>query len=313
MAQMPALRTISNGTPADAADPEYNFAVIESHLATEVINRDGSVAMQGPLVLSGPPITDSQAATKGYVDSLRFPGEMVEYGGDTAPAGWALCNGQTQSSTDPNYAALFAVIGYRFGDAGGGNFKLPDFRERVSVGRNPAVLEFDTVGETGGNASDGPAHVHNFNATHSHTTPVHSHTINSHSHSMTHTHSINPPSATTAGAGSHSHGITDGAAIMKAFGPVDLDRHDGGSAYDINIDTFSAEGGHTHEVNVGSFASGGSSSGNTGSTGLTTNQGGDPTLTGTNSTTIDKDTASSGAATNGNYPPFVVVTKIVKL
>lgn len=70
MTAMPTLRTIANGTPADATDVEYNFDTIETHVAAELVNRDGSVAMTGALTLPGSPSAANEAATKGYVDSL---------------------------------------------------------------------------------------------------------------------------------------------------------------------------------------------------------------------------------------------------
>lgn len=63
-------------------------------------------------------------------------GTMNIYGGQTAPAGWLLCDGSEVKTSD--YPALFQVIGYSFGDQltlqGVGTFKLPDLRGRFPLG-----------------------------------------------------------------------------------------------------------------------------------------------------------------------------------
>ncbi|MBB2164345.1 hypothetical protein HLH26_07275 [Gluconacetobacter sp. 1b LMG 1731] len=60
--------------------------------------------------------------------------------GPTAPPGWLLCDGRLVSRT--TYAALFAVVGTRFGGGDGSTtFALPDLRGR-------AVFGLDTMGGT---------------------------------------------------------------------------------------------------------------------------------------------------------------------
>lgn len=60
-------------------------------------------------------------------------GAIQSYGGETAPAGWLICDGSTLSRTD--YAELFAVIGINFGEGDGETtFGIPDLRECVPVG-----------------------------------------------------------------------------------------------------------------------------------------------------------------------------------
>jgi hypothetical protein len=61
-------------------------------------------------------------------------GTILPFAGDTAPAGWLLCNGLSVSRT--NYAALYAVVANRFGSADGSNFNVPDFRGRFLRGRD---------------------------------------------------------------------------------------------------------------------------------------------------------------------------------
>lgn len=63
---------------------------------------------------------------KGWTFSESAPVGTVEmFAGATTPMGYLFCKGQSLSTT--SYAALFAVIGYRYGGSGN-NFNLPDFR-----------------------------------------------------------------------------------------------------------------------------------------------------------------------------------------
>lgn len=52
-------------------------------------------------------------------------GTVLPFAGSTAPEGWLICNGSSQSTT--TYAKLFAVIGYTYGGTGG-SFNLPDMQ-----------------------------------------------------------------------------------------------------------------------------------------------------------------------------------------
>ena len=67
---MPLLlpNTIDRDTTADAVEVEQNFSVAQQYVNTNVITRDGSVAMTNPLLLAGDPTQPNQAANKGYVD-----------------------------------------------------------------------------------------------------------------------------------------------------------------------------------------------------------------------------------------------------
>lgn len=62
------------------------------------------------------------------------PGIMAEFGGVAAPFGWLLCDGTVYAQAAfPN---LFAAIGstWNIGGEGAGNFRVPDFRGRVTMG-----------------------------------------------------------------------------------------------------------------------------------------------------------------------------------
>lgn len=60
-----------------------------------------------------------------------FIGEIRMFGGNFAPAGWSLCNGQIQP-IDQN-PALFQLIGTTYGGDGQTTFSLPDLQGRVPV------------------------------------------------------------------------------------------------------------------------------------------------------------------------------------
>jgi len=74
-------------------------------------------------------------------------GAIMEYGGDGDPSGWLICDGRSLAeAAQPN---LFAVIGTRFGDGGGGaNFSLPDF-QTTNKFASGAIDDAD-IGQEGG-------------------------------------------------------------------------------------------------------------------------------------------------------------------
>lgn len=94
--------------------------------------------------------------------SLVPTGSVLPFAGSTAPDGWLECYGQAVSRTD--YAALFAVIGTRYGEGDGSTtFNLPDLRGRAVFGKDDmggsaasrvteavSGITGTTLGETGG-------------------------------------------------------------------------------------------------------------------------------------------------------------------
>jgi microcystin-dependent protein len=60
-----------------------------------------------------------------------FIGELRMFGGNFAPYGWFLCNGQLLPISQ--YQALFALIGTTYGGDGTTNFALPNLQSRVAV------------------------------------------------------------------------------------------------------------------------------------------------------------------------------------
>jgi microcystin-dependent protein len=313
MTAMPPLRDILNNTPANAVDVDYNFNAIEAHIGAELINRDGSVAMTGPLTLPGPPTAPQQAATKAYVDSNVVPiGVMWEYAGTAAPAGWALCDGRSVSTTDPAYAALFAVIGYRHGGAGA-NFNLPDMRGRMPIGYGAAhtptlggvggrtdtvVASHQHTGNTGIQSND---HAHNAN---------HYHTASSGTESADHTHS-----GTTDNQGTHNHwSMSNGEQLWYYGGGGTLGMDTSGTGHSgapSNLTTpgvrTSTDGGHQH-----SMTTGGRSAAHTHGITVDWNNFNTAGVTANHTHAITTDPAGVAAA-NQNLPPFVAINFIIRI
>lgn len=92
-----------------------------------------------------------------------FIGEIRLFGGDFAPPGWALCNGQQLPIAD--YGDLFALIGTTYGGEGD-SFNLPDLRSRVPLHNNPGSAQL-SLGYSGGEedvvlqVGQMPTHSHN--------------------------------------------------------------------------------------------------------------------------------------------------------
>ena len=60
-----------------------------------------------------------------------FIGMIVQFGGNFAPRGWALCDGQLLSIN--SNSALFSILGTTYGGDGRSTFGLPDLRGRVAM------------------------------------------------------------------------------------------------------------------------------------------------------------------------------------
>ena len=60
-----------------------------------------------------------------------FIGMIVQFGGNFAPRGWALCDGQLLPIT--SHSSLFSILGTTYGGDGRSTFGLPDLRGRVAM------------------------------------------------------------------------------------------------------------------------------------------------------------------------------------
>jgi microcystin-dependent protein len=94
------------------------------------------------------------------------------FGGNFAPTGWALCNGQLLPISQNT--ALFSLLGTVYGGDGKSTFALPNFIGSMPLGQGQgAGLSDYTLGQVGGSptttllASEMPVHTHalrgNFN------------------------------------------------------------------------------------------------------------------------------------------------------
>jgi microcystin-dependent protein len=94
-----------------------------------------------------------------------YLGQIIQFGGNFAIQGTAMCNGQLLSIQQN--AALFSILGTTYGGNGTTNFQLPNLQGRRAIHwGNGAGLSPYQIGEVGGaeNAtllqSNMPAHTH---------------------------------------------------------------------------------------------------------------------------------------------------------
>jgi microcystin-dependent protein len=98
-----------------------------------------------------------------------FVGEIRIFGGNFAPTGWALCNGQLMPITQNS--ALFSLLGIYYGGDGRSTFALPNLQGAIPMhqGSGPGLTSH-SVGEYGGSpqvtlaVSEMPAHTHTVRA-----------------------------------------------------------------------------------------------------------------------------------------------------
>lgn len=97
--------------------------------------------------------------------SQPYLGQITMFGGNFAPRGYALCDGQLLSINQ--YSALFSLIGTIYGGNGTTNFALPNLQSRLSnhMGRGPG-LSLYALGQSAGEpavtitSSTMPGHTH---------------------------------------------------------------------------------------------------------------------------------------------------------
>lgn len=295
---------IVDNTPAAAGPVEANFNRVEQYINQELIARDGHVAMTAQLRLVGPPVSELDAASKSYVDAVLPVGVVMPYGGASTPPGgkWLVCDGASYATAD--YPELFAVIGTTFGGTSG-NFNVPSMGGKMVMGTDASHV----VGSTGGTADSvgvGP-HTHQIDHTHAVATSGtesadHAHAMGDHTHGFGHTHAIGnhrhtflPTPGTTVVLGQTNVG--SGLSITAQAGPNAWDHSNTTgdqqsvtstvtqntsttTGLSVGVNTGGRQTAHSHQVQV-------------------------PTL-------VAGSGPASVAATNGNLPPYIGLTMIIR-
>ena len=136
------------------ADDAVNASKLDETVSYTVngLSSTGNVSITGDLNITGD--------YKVNGSNLIPTGMVSAYAGNTAPTGYALCNGSAVNRTAQ--AALFAVIGTTYGIGDGSTtFNLPDLRGRVVAGLGESLLGAtpDTLGENNGLIADTKTHL----------------------------------------------------------------------------------------------------------------------------------------------------------
>jgi microcystin-dependent protein len=76
--------------------------------------------------------------------SNPYVGEIRMFGGNFAPAGWALCQGQLMAISEND--VLFQLIGTTYGGDGQSTFALPNLQSRIPVHQGPGYVIGDAAG-----------------------------------------------------------------------------------------------------------------------------------------------------------------------
>src|SRR5512144_2972171 len=81
--------------------------------------------------------------------SDQFIAEIRIFGGNFAPVGWALCNGQLMPISQNT--ALFSLLGTYYGGDGKSTFALPNLAgsSPMHQGQGPGLSDY-VIGQTGG-------------------------------------------------------------------------------------------------------------------------------------------------------------------
>lgn len=232
MASLSVPYSFTNGTTANAAEVNSNFAAVKNFVESQAVQVDGSVKA-----------TLASLATE-IVNRLVPVGTIVAYGGASAPAGWLLCDGTAIPGGNPN---LVAIVG--------GN--TPNLKGRTLVGRDAAAAPFNgALLSTLGSATSVASHSHGAVSSHTHTVDVlvgggHTHDFTTSSNNHNHTNAVESVTSGTHGHGtSGTAGSTTGNNTEGSDG-TGFTSHDHTGTTDefANHDhgvTVSSDGGHSH-------------------------------------------------------------------
>ncbi len=150
--------TVVNSGSLSAA--VFDFGIPAGSAATVTISSTTTLAPGSPATVSNVGTSSAAVLTFGIPQGaagVGVPtGSILPFGGTSLPSSdWLWCDGSPASQT--TYATLYAVLGpNRYGTDSGGDFFLPDLRERF-----PRGVSSVTAGVTTNNTN---THTHNMNA-----------------------------------------------------------------------------------------------------------------------------------------------------
>ena len=291
------LRHLSNSGTANVV-LESNATTNLQATSTLGLTVNGTLTVSGVGTFNGNVVvgnasTDTLTLTStvnGSANYSGFTGEIRMYAGnaagDSPPAGWLYCNGDTinqTSGTSPDhhnsdgtgndYQPLYNLLkaSADWGNTGSltwgtNNVKVPAFRSRSPIGVHTGAsssiasgLTTRTLSDTAGTethtmvTAEMPSHTHVMTCASANTSVSATHS---------HTHAVDPPNTTTSGGTSHNHGNGAYTKLLRynsghgTVGSIDSSANEPDLTSMADI---AAESGHTHTVNIGSFTSGGAS------------------------------------------------------
>ena len=291
------LRHLSNSGTANLV-LESNATTNLQATSTLGLTVNGTLTVSGVGTFNGNVVvgnasTDTLTLTStvsGSANYSGFTGEIRMYAGnaagDSPPAGWLYCNGDTinqtagtspdhhnSDGTGNDYQPLYNLLkaSEDWGNTGSltwgtNNVKVPDFRSRSPVGVHTGAsssiasgLTARTLSDTAGTethtmvTAEMPAHTHVMTCASANTSISAAHS---------HTHSIDPPNTSTSTIGNHNHNNGGYDRLLAATGNATIKTTDSSAGEPdlINTGIIQAAGGHSHTVDIGSFTSGGVSS-----------------------------------------------------
>ncbi len=149
---------VGRGTPSTGTFSNINFTAANYNIKIEVRPAGGSYVT----------ISDAQLLSVAYAKAAQvaitanngtLPGTIISWAGATVPNGYLVCDGRAlNSSSNPEYAALYAAIQNAWGGNNNSDFRIPDLRGRFIRGRADGQNDPDrgdrTALHTGGNTGD---------------------------------------------------------------------------------------------------------------------------------------------------------------